>query len=188
MARPKKRYILLFVVLAGSAWVYRWAHPPDPALIPPRVSETDSSARLAALRKLPAELLQRPELELESVEIQHLLISFLDPEGLLGIEGMTRSQADAEQLAAELFSQARAGEDFDDLVIEHTDDSAPGIFLLARDPSLLKPDEAADAIARADFVPAIGDVAWRLEVGEISVAVFDPERSYLGWHLIKRLR
>ena len=32
-----------------------------------------------------------------------------------------------------------------------------------------------------------GDVGFELEVGEIGMADYDPEKSQYGWHIIKRL-
>ena len=37
------------------------------------------------------------------------------------------------------------------------------------------------------MVQAFGDTVWRLEVGQIGVAAYDPETSPCGWHIIKRV-
>lgn len=94
---------------------------------------------------------------------------------------MSRSQAEAEQLAAELFCRAEAGEDFDTLVKEHTDDSHPGIY------GMVNGAATKGWYARNRMVSAFGDVGWRLQVGELGVAPFDTSASPFGWHLIRRV-
>lgn len=188
MLRKILRLMLLLLLLVGGYWGYARLMAVDPGTLPPQIAEETPEARLAALKRIHQEQAQRPELQLGSVEIQHLLISFSDPAVSDSPDLGERSQQEAEQLAADLFSQARAGEDFDDLVRRYTDDSPPGLFRLAQDLDSLDPDLAQDAVARADFFSAIGDVSWRLEVGEVGVACYAPSACPLGWHLIKRLR
>ena len=188
MLRKPFRLFLLLLLLVGGYWVYGRLTAVDPANLPPQIAEESPEARLAALRRITLEQAARPESASESVEIQHLLVSFSDPESADSPDLSERSQQAAEQLAADLFSQARAGEDFDDLVLRYTDDSPPGIFRLASDLDTLDPDLAQDAVARADFYAGLGDVSWRLEVGQVGVACYSPSASPLGWHLIKRLR
>ena len=59
------------------------------------------------------------------VKVQHLLVSFAGAG-----TGARRSREEAEQLAGELFARIQAGEDFDALVKQHTDDSHPGIYTM----------------------------------------------------------
>lgn len=132
---------------------------------------------LEYMRSEAAELARRPEHDAEQVEVQHLLIAFEGAER----SRATRSRAEAEELAAELYVRAKSGEEFDDLVAEHTDDSHPGIYTMASG------GQAPGAYPRQGMASAFGDVGWRLEVGEIGVAPHDPEASPFGWHLIKRL-
>jgi parvulin-like peptidyl-prolyl isomerase len=49
------------------------------------------------------------------------------------------------------------------------------------------PDMEHQIFARNRMVPAFGDVGFRLKVGEIDMAEFDPAKSKYGWHIIKRL-
>ncbi|MGE0552335.1 MAG: peptidylprolyl isomerase [Gemmatimonadales bacterium] len=44
-----------------------------------------------------------------------------------------------------------------------------------------------DYYPRQGMAPAFGDVGWRLQVGQIGVAPFDPDKSPFGWHIIKRV-
>jgi hypothetical protein len=120
------------------------------------------------------------------VKVQHCLISFNEvPEVNTNL---TREQA--EQLAQELFQQAKEGENFDRIVVRHTNDSAPGIYRMANrgydsDTSSLLPGNKV--YARDDMAISFGDVGFSLDVGEVGMAPFDPDKSPFGWHIIKRL-
>ena len=67
------------------------------------------------------EIVRRPMADIgdepEQIRIQHILISFAGTR-----TEATRTQEEAEALAAEILKRANAGEDFDSLVIEFTDD------------------------------------------------------------------
>ncbi len=67
------------------------------------------------------EVIARPMADIgdepEHIRIQHILISFAGTRTTA-----TRTQEEAEVLAAEILKRAKAGEDFDSLVIEFTDD------------------------------------------------------------------
>ncbi|MBL8126752.1 MAG: peptidylprolyl isomerase [Thermomicrobiales bacterium] len=116
--------------------------------------------------------------EPERIEIQHVLISFAGT----GTRAR-RSQADAAELAATTLARANAGEDFDALVRELTDDSPPGIYRLSNNGV----SPASGEYPRGRMVAAFGNVGFGLGVGEIGVADFDPRTSPYGWHIIKRL-
>ena len=118
----------------------------------------------------------------ERVKVQHILISFA---GSIPKPEVIRTQAEAEELALQLFERARNGEDFDALVEEYTDDVYPGIYAMTNQG--VTPDSAAQEFPRAGMVKAFGDVSFSLEVGEIGMTKFDPETSRYGWHIIKRL-
>ena len=38
------------------------------------------------------------------------------------------------------------------------------------------------------MVAAFGDVGFKLDVGEVGMAPYDPAKSKYGWHIIKRLK
>lgn len=131
------------------------------------------------------ELAARPEDTTTEVTFQHLLVGVSG-----GLPGVERSAGAAELLAAELLARARAGEDFDLLVKNHTDDVHPGIYALTTG----APDPARSTYARASMYAGVGDAAWRLRVGELGIAPFDgdvpgtPPKCPLGWHLVLRLK
>ena len=148
---------------AGAA-----AAPAKPAAAPaesPKPSPADMDAAIK-------ELMARPEQPVERVEIQHILISF---QGAPRMKGVTRSKDEAKALAQKVYAEAMAGGDFDALVKQYTNDSAPGIYPL-------------NQTSRKGMVKSFGDVGWRLKVGEIGVGVWDEKASPFGWHIIKRLK
>jgi parvulin-like peptidyl-prolyl isomerase len=116
--------------------------------------------------------------EPERIEIQHVLISFAGT----GTKAR-RSQAEAAELAAATLARANAGEDFDALVRELTDDSPPGIYKLSNNGV----SPASGEYPRNRMVAAFGNVGFGLGVGDIGMADFDQRTSPYGWHIIKRL-
>ena len=121
--------------------------------------------------------------EPERVEVQHLLVSF---EGAISKDTVTRTRAEAEELANTLLERALGGEDFDSLVREYTDDSHPGIYAMYNID--VDPLQGVQESSRARMVKSFGDVGFSLKVGEIGMAVFDSTASKYGWHIIKRLK
>ncbi|MGD9347719.1 MAG: peptidylprolyl isomerase, partial [Candidatus Aminicenantes bacterium] len=100
--------------------------------------------------------------EPERVEVQHILISF---QGTIPDEKVIRTKEDAEILAKEILARARAGEDFDSLVKEYTDDQHPGIYRMSN--SDVMPDSTNQEFSRDRMVKAFGDVSFSLNVGEV---------------------
>lgn len=129
--------------------------------------------------------LKTPEGEPAYITVQHCLISFAGTP----VQGVSRSMFDAEQLAKELFEKAQAGDDFDEIVKKHTDDSPPGIYRMANKGFEGDMRSRENAIyARSGMVPAFGNVGFGLEVGEYGLAPFDQNASPFGWHIIKRIK
>jgi hypothetical protein len=120
--------------------------------------------------------------EPEHVTVQHILIAF---KGSLPDPKVTRSMADAERLALQIFERAKAGEDFGAMVKTYTNDSFPGIYRMANKD--VPADTAKQEYQRTRMVKAFGDVSFGLEVGGVGLAVYDPATSKYGWHIIKRL-
>lgn len=124
-----------------------------------------------------------PEGEPAYITVQHCLISFQGA----GTDAK-RPLDQAETLALELFEKAKAGEDFDELVKQHTDDSPPGIYRMANRGFAANTREAEPVYARDKMVPAFGNTGFPLQVGEYGLAVFDRKDSPYGWHIVKRIR
>ena len=117
--------------------------------------------------------------EPDRIVVQHILISFKAKTGRF----VDRNKKEAEALAKEVLELARTEEDFDALVREYTDDSAPGIFRMTN----FKVEPMAAETPRDGMVKYFGDVAFSLEVGEVGLAEYHATRSPYGWHIIKRL-
>ena len=122
------------------------------------------------------------------ISIQHVLIGFL---GSIENPNVERDREEAEKLAKAVFEKALAGDDFDTLVEDYTDDKIPGIYKLANfnvaghRPGTIKKLWVWE---RTDMVPGFGDVGFKLDVGEIGMSEYDPVKSKLGWHIIKRVK
>jgi parvulin-like peptidyl-prolyl isomerase len=138
---------------------------------------------LVALAGLSALVGMQDKAEPERVTVQHILIAFKG--SLPNDQKVTRSRADAEKLALQIFERARAGEDFEAMVKTYTNDSYPGIYRMSN--RGVPPDPARKEFSRTGMVKAFGDVGFGLEVGGIGLAVYDPATSKYGWHIIKRL-
>lgn len=119
--------------------------------------------------------------EADHIEVQHILIGFY---GSLPGQSLNRPQSEAEALAKQVFEQAKQGADFDALVRQYSNDAYPGRYKLANAGVATTEGE----YDRRMMVTGFGDVAFQLEVGEIGMATFDPEKSKYGWHIIKRLQ
>jgi foldase protein PrsA len=125
----------------------------------------------------------------EHITVQHILIGFKDAVGFQGkppAKAAARTQDEAKKLAYDLLAKAKAGEDFDKLVAENTDDAPPGIYSMANNG--VNPDQVSGEYPRGGMVPAFGNVGFALKVGEIGISDYDPATSPYGWHIIKRLK
>lgn len=118
----------------------------------------------------------------ERIAVQHILIAF---QGSIPEAKVTRTQAEAEALAKDIFARARKGEDFDALVKQYTDDQYPGLYRMSNFNA--SPDASKQEYPRAKMVKSFGDVGFSLAVGGIGLAVYNPKDSKYGWHIIKRL-
>ncbi len=127
-----------------------------------------------------------PAAEPDAIKVQHVLIGFTDAVGFKGAappKASGRSRMEAERLAGDILKRAKAGEDFDGLVRQYTDDSPPGIYgMTNRGKKPIKGFYERDGMA-----PAFGDVGFPLKVGEIGMAGYDEMSSPYGWHIIKRI-
>jgi hypothetical protein len=120
--------------------------------------------------------------EPDFVVVQHILVGF---QGSVPGKPITRTQTEAETLAQELLERAKAGEDFDAMVREYSDDQHPGIYKMA---NFGQPYDVAQGVfARAGMVPGFGDASFPLAVGGIGISEYDPASSKYGWHIVKRL-
>ena len=69
---------------------------------------------------------------------------------------------------------------------EYSDDTGAGIYTMTNEG--VQPDGSKQEFARHRMVKSFGDVSFGLKVGEIGMAVFHPQNSKYGWHIIMRLK
>ncbi|HEV2123825.1 MAG TPA: peptidylprolyl isomerase [Chloroflexota bacterium] len=120
--------------------------------------------------------------EPERVQVQHILIGF---SGSMPGKRITRTQEEAKALAYDILKKAQSGENFDNLLKQHSDDSPPGIYgMVNRGVAPAGPGEHP----RDRLVPAFGNVAFKLPVGGYGIADFDRQTSPFGYHIIKRIK
>ena len=130
----------------------------------------------------------KPAGEDDRITVQHILIGFKDAVGFGGNappKAAVRTQEQAKTLAYEILAKAKAGEDYDALVTQYTDDSPPGIYAMSN--KGVAPASSGE-FERRGMVPAFGDVGFALKVGEIGIADYDPQKSPYGYHIIKRTK
>ena len=118
--------------------------------------------------------------EPDRVVVQHILIGFNKSVRGKKIE---RTKKEAQKLAYDLLERLEAGEDFDALVKEYTNDKYPGIMSLTNTNAPMR----SDSRTRGEVVLGFGDLSFRLEVGEIGIVDYSYSSSPFGWHIIKRL-
>ncbi|HTJ46964.1 MAG TPA: peptidylprolyl isomerase [Kofleriaceae bacterium] len=119
-----------------------------------------------------AEILSRPA-NTGEVQVQHVLIGWKDIAipGRSDPKAQTRSKADADKLAKEIFDKAVAGADFKDLMKQYSED--PG----SKDSGMAYP-----VSADAPMVEPFKKLSLRLKEGEVGMVISD-----FGWHVIKRV-
>ena len=118
--------------------------------------------------------------ESDKIVVQHILIGFKKS---VPNQTLERDKRTARTLAEQLLERALAGEDFDALVKEYTNDKYPGILLLTNKDA----PRIAGGTMRSQVVAKFGDLSFRLEVDEIGIAAYHAASSPYGWHVIKRL-
>jgi parvulin-like peptidyl-prolyl isomerase len=119
--------------------------------------------------------------EVPRVRIQHILIAF---KGSVPDERVTRSKAEAEALAKELFEQVKKQpSEFDALLRANTDDQIPGVYALANFGVAPKGEE----FPRAQMVSGFSNLAFQLKAGEVGLVEYHAQSSPYGFHILMRL-
>ncbi|HTL36440.1 MAG TPA: peptidylprolyl isomerase [Kofleriaceae bacterium] len=121
-----------------------------------------------------ADILARPA-ETGQVNVQHVLIGWKDTPaakaGRVDDRAKNREKAEADKIATEVMTKAKAGEDFKGLMKQYSED--PG----SKDDGRVYP-VAPDA----PMVEPFKDLSLRLKMGEVGMV-----KSPFGWHVIKRV-
>ena len=143
--------------------------------------EEESAQQTGTEQTPPTDTADKKE-EPDYITVQHILVGF---EGTVPGKNITRNQVEAKLLAEDLFKRVQAGEDFDELVKQYSDDKFPGIYKMANFD--VPADMSQGVFSRGGMVRAFGDVGFPLEVGGVGLAEYDPATSQFGWHIIKRV-
>jgi membrane-associated protease RseP (regulator of RpoE activity) len=127
--------------------------------------------------------------EPDTVVVQHVLVGCGDKAPTPA--GKARTVEQARKLADEIATKAKNGADFGELVKSYSEDQGsvqkvpPGSYTMVQDG---KPKPTADAFEKSGMVLGFSGVAFALEVGDVAVSAFDPDLSYFGFHVIKRIK
>jgi len=126
------------------------------------------------------------------VKVQHVLVGFGRAAGYRGRRipprALKRRQEKAESLAQEIFSRAKGGADFTELVRIYSDDqiapgtTTPGVYTLVEG----RPAGQGES-PRSGMVKGFGDMAFGLGVGDVGLVPYAEGDSPFGFHIIKRL-
>ena len=127
------------------------------------------------------EQLKAAEGQPSQVVVQHVLIGF-DSSSLK--DKAKRSFSEAQVLSKKIYRDAKAGEDFDELVSTFSDAEKPGIMTINNYGVSIGYGE----IGRKDLVEGFTNASFGLSINEITMTGFDMKDSPSGFHIIKRIK
>ena len=165
MTFERARLLLLLAALLPGCVVSTFEGPGEPPRVAPSPIVVPSGGVLASE---PGALDGQPAGPVE-IAARHLLVSYQG--ALRASPSVTRSKGEAEARAKEALTRARAGEDFELLVKEFSDEPGAG----ERGGSLGR-------FQRGMMVKAFETVAFKLAPGEVSGIV----ETQFGFHVIQR--
>ena len=130
--------------------------------------------------------------EPDSVIVDQIAISF---RGAHPKVTAVLSKGAAEKLARRLLAQLEGGASFERLKHEHSVDrskrtgTANGPYDVRNfGQPYLQREDGMPVVPRSHMAKSWGDLAFRLEVGEVGMAEYDARDCPYGWHILKRLR
>ena len=121
-----------------------------------------------------------PAGEPQYIKVDHILIGVKSERNKQGL----RDPVQAKKFAYALLEDLKNGADWDDLKRQNSEDPPPGG---PYGMSNTGAPERSGYIPRKRMVAAFGDVGFVLEVGEMKMADWDLQKSYFGYHIIKRV-
>lgn len=95
-----------------------------------------------------------------------------------------RTPEQAKTIAEGLLKRAKAGEDFEKLVRENSEDAYPGIYSMSYQGVAADPGE----YPRINVPQIFGTICFTMKVGDIVITPYEPNASPEGIHVIKRLK
>jgi hypothetical protein len=102
--------------------------------------------------------------------------------GARGGEGSRRDRAEARLVARALLERARRGADFDRLVA-----GEEGLKVETLTVVTVAVGRRAGEYTRADLPPALGELVFQLDVGEVGLCEFHEKDAPDGWHVVLRV-
>ena len=160
------RRSLVLIALLPSCVVTTFEGPGEaPRVAAPAAAPSSSSVAPAVGQPSEAELASQPT----EIAARHLLISYQG--ALRASPSVTRSKVEAEARAHEALKRAKAGEDFEKLVTEFSDE-----------PGAAERGGSLGRFQRGMMVKAFENAVFKLAPGEVS----DVVETQFGYHVIQR--
>jgi hypothetical protein len=157
----------LFALLCGACVVTTFEGPGEPPRV--AVAPTPSGASKPGAAPGEAENADAEAGQPTEIAARHLLVSYQG--ALRASPSVTRSKVEAEARAKEALARAKAGEDFEVLVKEFSDE-----------PGAAERGGSLGRFQRGMMVPPFEKAAFKLGPGEVS----DLVETQFGFHVIQR--
>lgn len=155
---------LLALALAPACVVTTFEPPGDP----PRVAVAPTASGKEGA-EAPGETAEPMAGQPTEISARHLLVSYQG--ALRASPSVTRSKAEAQARATEALQRAKAGESFETLVKEYSDE-----------PGAAERGGSLGRFGRGMMVPAFEKAAFKLDPGQVS----DLVETQFGFHVIQR--
>lgn len=165
MSPVAKALLALSLVVVPACVVTTFEGPGDP----PRVAVSPTASSSSAGPGAPGEDAEAVAGQPTEIAARHLLVSYQG--GMRASPSVTRTKGEAQVRAAEALKRAKAGENFETLVKEYSDE-----------PGAAERGGSLGRFGRGMMVPAFEKAAFKLAPGEVSDLVETP----FGFHVIQR--
>jgi hypothetical protein len=104
--------------------------------------------------------------------------------GARGGQGVARDRAAAKELARRLVGRARHGDTLERIVADAADaDLTVEVLTVVATPA----GRGAGEYTRADLPPALAELVFNLDIGEVGLCGFHEKEAPFGWHVVLRV-